>query len=406
MIRWINNYIGTAPWKFAKETTDGEILDVRDLVDGVGNSNELVAEKIKSGVEIIQKRKKLIVCCEYGMSRSNAIAVGIICRIEKITFEQSLKLVISSTKEEQIKLSVLKTIKKIIDQDKRVGEEKRKKILIIDPEDYIGKSLAGLLSFDRFSLFNSKSDFHELMSNPAQLYLVVLEQRIGKIVFVSSGDVVNTNQFIGNLLFIIKNILDVSLEAQCDLIFISTIDVFLGYKKKNLTVKSTTSKKPFGNKGIAYSFAEDLIGYYKNNYKLNVAVLRIPVVYGEHDTKPYFIANFIRKAQLGMEIKIHRYINNLAWVNLIHVKDLAKFILEIIKKKRFGIYNIDGGEGLNTHEISKKIIKFYSSNSKLSFVELENNIVRIKVAGTDISEKLDWKPQENFYNTIKNQIHE
>jgi len=57
MIRWINDYISTAPWKFAKKTPDAVILDVRDLVDGVGNSNELVAEKVKTGVEIIQKQK-------------------------------------------------------------------------------------------------------------------------------------------------------------------------------------------------------------------------------------------------------------------------------------------------------------------------------------------------------------
>jgi len=59
-------------------------------------------------------------------------------------------------------------------------------------------------------------------------------------------------------------------------------------------------------------------------------------------------------------------------------------------------------EVMHTYDISKSIIKFYSSKSKLSFVKLENNLVRIKVAET---KKLDWKPNENFYRTIKNKIH-
>ncbi|HMH23180.1 MAG TPA: NAD-dependent epimerase/dehydratase family protein [Puia sp.] len=406
MIRWITDYVGTAAWEFAKAISDVEILDVRDLVDGIGNPDTLVEEKISLGVEAIQKQKKLIVCCEYGMSRSNAIAVGIICKVENITFNQGLKLVIESTKEDQIKLSVLKTVNKIVAKREPLKGKTRDKVLIIDYEDYIGRQLADQLNSRKALLLNKKPDFRELLSNPALFYLLAVENDIDRIVFVSCDGVINTNEFIGKLLFYLKNVLDVCIEADCDLVFISTFDIFLGYKKKTLAVKPGTIKNPHGNRGIAYSFAEDLIDNYRKNFKLNAAIIRIPVVYGKHTTKPYFITNFIRKAQAGAEIRIHRYKNNLAWVNLIHVNDLAKFIFQLIKRKQVGVYNIDGGERLNTSDISKSVIKAYSSDSKISFVELENDHIRINVNLGQIKRKFGWTPRENFYKTIKKQKHE
>lgn len=405
MIRWITNYLGTAPWRNAKDTPNVEILDVRDLIDDDGNSSKLVAEKIKEGIEVVQKQKKLVVCCEYGMSRSNAIAVGIICSIEKITFNQGLKLVINSTKETQIKLSVLKVVNKITGDNRTLSDEMDEKILVIDYDDYVGKSIAKLLDAEKFILINNKSEPSELFKNPALLYLFIVENNITKIVFISCEGVINTNQFIGNLLFVVKNILDVSIATDCSLFFISTIDVFLGYKKKTLTIKASTRKKPDGNRGIAYSFAEDLISLYQKDYKLNVAILRMPIIYGEHLTKPYFLANFIRKAQSDTEIKTHRYINNLAWVNLVHVNDSAKFILKVIEKEKFGIYNIDGGEKLNTYDISKIILKIYASSSKLTSIKLEKKLVKINIDIKQLTEKIGWQPQENFYKTIKNKIY-
>jgi UDP-glucuronate decarboxylase len=398
MIRWITDYLGTAPWELAKNTTGVKILDVRDLVDATGNSTELVAAKIKAGTELIENGEKLIVCCEYGMSRSNAIAVGILCNIEKLTFNQSLKLVISLTKEEQIKLSVLKSVSQIFAVSEANSQEK--KILVIDYEGYIAKSLMDLSCSNKF-VIPDNFNLDVLLYNPALFYLFVIENNINSIAFISCKGIINTNQFISDLLLIIKNVLDVIVSTNCDLYFISTLDLFLGYDRKSVTIKHNTLKKPHGNKGLAYSLAEDLLLYHKKIYKLNIAIIRIPIVYGYQISKPYFIANFIQKAKSNIDIRIHQYKNNLAWVNLIHVKDVARFILKVIDNKYFEVYHIDGSEKLNTYEISKNIIKMFSSTSNLQFIQMESNIVKINVNMSYLEEELSWKPQENFYKTIK-----
>jgi nucleoside-diphosphate-sugar epimerase len=405
MIRWITHHIGTAPWEQANRIPDVEMLDVRDLVDGAGNPVKLAEEKINAGVAILREKKRLVVCCEFGMSRSNAIAVGILCRMENISFDQGLRLVIDATKEAQIKLSVLKTVKKILNEGEASKRKKAEKVLIIDYEGVIGKELSSHLGRVSALVLDKSADFSGLLGNPALLYLLLEENSIHRIVFIGCAEVINTNEFVGKLLFFLKNVLDTCKEAECGLLFLSTLDVFSGYGKKTVTVKPGSAKRPSGNRGIAYSLAEELLAVYKKESRLEAAVVRIPTVYGAQETKPYFIANFIRKAQSGAEINIHKYRNNLAWVNIIHVNDLVRFISRLLKKRFFGIFNIDSGEELNTLDMVKQIVGIYSSSSKISVIDLENDHPKIKVGLGRIKGELGWRPREKFQLIIKKQKH-
>jgi UDP-glucuronate decarboxylase len=339
------------------------------------------------------------------MSRSNAIAVGIICKSQNIPFKKGLKLVINATKEDQIKLSVLKVIEKIV-SPKEETDKDRTNILLIDHEDFIGRSLINHFDDKECVIINKKSNSGELLKNPALLYLFIIEYDIKKIIFVSGEGVINTNQFIGSLLVTTKNILDVTIETNCDLFFLSSLDVFLGHKMKDLIVGPSTPKEPSGNKGLAYSFAEDLISNYRKSQKLNVTIVRLPMIYGNELDKPYFIANFIKKAKFGINIRVHQYANNLAWVNIIHLHDLAKIVCKIVEQGEYSIYNVDGGESLNSWDISTEISKSYQSSSEISFIKLESNIVKLKVDLSYLKEKFEWQPQENLYQTIKNKTNE
>ena len=78
MIRWITDELGTAPFTDSEISDDLNVLDVRDLVDKHGNSPEATREKIDQGVSLLQQGGRLVVCCDYGISRSNAIAAGIL----------------------------------------------------------------------------------------------------------------------------------------------------------------------------------------------------------------------------------------------------------------------------------------------------------------------------------------
>ena len=68
MIRWITKDLGTAPFTDSEIGDDLNVLDVRDLVDKHGNSAQATREKIDQGVALLQQGRKLVICCDYGIS--------------------------------------------------------------------------------------------------------------------------------------------------------------------------------------------------------------------------------------------------------------------------------------------------------------------------------------------------
>ena len=110
-IRWITPMLGTAAATAAQGIPDISIVDVRDLVDKAGNGSGPVQEKIRQGVELLTQGKRTVVCCDYGMSRSNAVATGILATFEKIGFEKALRRVQEATGEAQIKVEPLNAVR-------------------------------------------------------------------------------------------------------------------------------------------------------------------------------------------------------------------------------------------------------------------------------------------------------
>jgi hypothetical protein len=73
---------------------DFRIVDVRTLVDGENSlfEYELNITRVVSYLEI---GEKVVICCRAGVSRSNAIALGVLVHYFKIEFSQALELITS-----------------------------------------------------------------------------------------------------------------------------------------------------------------------------------------------------------------------------------------------------------------------------------------------------------------------
>jgi hypothetical protein len=77
------------------------VVDVRDLYDGrnsIGknNNNNTLQDyerKIDLAWEMMQKYDRVVVCCVAGTSRSNAIALGVLVKYFKMSFDEAWKLV-------------------------------------------------------------------------------------------------------------------------------------------------------------------------------------------------------------------------------------------------------------------------------------------------------------------------
>ena len=87
-IFWITRKLATTD--LLQETEPGVIiLDVRDLNDGPNNPY-LIVPKIIMGDYIIREGNRLAVRCHGGVSRSNAVAAGIISYQLGLPFEDSI----------------------------------------------------------------------------------------------------------------------------------------------------------------------------------------------------------------------------------------------------------------------------------------------------------------------------
>jgi hypothetical protein len=77
---------------------DFRIIDVRVLLNGEGNNNHHLSEYILNIFRVtsyLEIGEKVVVCSCAGVSRSNAIALGVLVRYFKMDFYRAMDLVIS-----------------------------------------------------------------------------------------------------------------------------------------------------------------------------------------------------------------------------------------------------------------------------------------------------------------------
>ena len=181
MIRWINEKLGTAPASDQSITTEVVVLDVRDLVDKFGNSPAATKEKIEQGLTLLRQGDKVVVCCDYGISRSNAIAAGILSRYSGISLNQAIKQVIHATGEQEIKLEPLRSVRAAL-QDGDAGiVDDAPRILLTGGSGFIGQGLLRELAKRHHVIAPSRCDV-ELTAGALELDLLVKEHRINCVV--------------------------------------------------------------------------------------------------------------------------------------------------------------------------------------------------------------------------------
>ena len=81
MIRWITKTLATGSWEEVKDLPNVHVADVRDMVDKEGNPASLVKSKIEGALSFLTQGKSVVLACDYGISRRNAIAAGVSCEM-------------------------------------------------------------------------------------------------------------------------------------------------------------------------------------------------------------------------------------------------------------------------------------------------------------------------------------
>lgn len=391
MIRWITEELGTAPFTSPEISGELNVLDVRDLVDKHGNSSQATREKIDQGVALLQQGGRLVVCCDYGISRSNAIAAGILSVKSGITLEAAVRQVMRATGEQEIKLDPLRAVRAALSKPEEDSGADEPRVLITGGSGFIGSCLQEVLGDQVYWVAPTRSEA-DLISGALELDLLVKEHRINCIVHLANPRVYTSIQAIGDTVTLLRNVLEVCKENHIRLIYPSGWEVYSGYRSSDLIADESLPAFAKGPYGEAKALCESLIEHHRKLHGLQCGMLRSSPLYGATSDRPKFIYNFIGKALRGETIKTHRYLNGDPKLDLLHVDDFVSAIVSAVRTNFSGTVNIGAGHAVSTKTVAEWIVSKIGSNSVVESRGIEDYVANITMDISSAQQHLSWQP--------------
>lgn len=398
MIRWITDRLGTAPASSEAITDDLARVDVRDLVDKHGNSPDAVRAKIDQGVELLRGGARVVVCCDYGISRSNAVAAGILARAKDMALAEAIRTVTQATGEKEIKLEPLNAVRAALGATRSTSGAVRPRVLVTGGTGFLGRKLVAALD-DAADIVSVGGEI-DLASGALALDLLAQEHGVDQIVHLANPRVFTSNRAMGDTLSMLRNVLDVCRSTGARLIYLSGWEVYSGHDQGELLANERTPMRPKGPYGETKMLCEQLISLQRELYGLDCCIVRSSPVYGAESDKPKFIFNFARKAQDDALIRTHRYRNAFPRLDLLYVDDLMALLRNVVLQRVDGDFNVGGGHLYSTAEIAQMIVAFFGSDSIIEQQQVEDNVTNVMMDSRRARECFGWRPTTRLADMI------
>ncbi len=395
MIRWITDTLGTAAFTDPAVKSVDRVLDVRDLVDKRGNTAFATREKIDQGVALLRQGYRLVICCDYGISRSNAIAAGVLSQFSAISLVEAVQRVIRATGEHEIKLEPLSSVRSALLGGVAETNFGAPRLLLTGGSGFIGGRLRAALG-EKFFWIAPKRNEADLAAGALGLDLLVKEHSIDCIVHLANPRIYTSSRAMGETVTLLRNALEVCRENHIRLIYPSGWEVYSGFRACDFLVDEGAPLYPKGPYGETKMLCEGLIELYRKQYGLRCAILRSSPLYGESSDRPKFLHNFLSKARAGETIRTHRYLNGDPKLDFLHVDDFVAAIVAAIERNFFGTLNIGSGQLVSTREVAEWIVRECSSNSDIESRAIEDRVANIAMDHRRAGMEIGWCPTINW----------
>ena len=400
-IRWITPHLGTGPALQVRQEADMNIIDVRDLVDKAGNRFDAVRQKITEGCDSLQAGKKTVVCCVYGISRSNAVAVGILAMYESIPFEAAVRRVLDATGEKEIKVDPLQAVRQALGVDKKHSHHQKRRVLVTGGNGLIGKLTCRKLA-EEFEVFSPSRNELDLQLGSTQLDLLVGEGEIDCIVHLANPRIFTSNIALGDTLTMLRNVLDVCVARDIKLIYLSSFEVYSGYRTSHLLADESLPLLPKGPYGETKYLAEMLIEHCRRTQGLRCTMLRSSPAYGIGNDRPKFIYTFIDKIKRSQRVVTHRYNNGAPALDLLYIDDLVSALVKAVGSDFSGNLNIGTGVTTSTLEIAEILREFLNGKVDIDSITISGDTACIAMDARLASEKLGWQAAIGIKKGLQN----
>ncbi len=405
-IRWITPLLGTAPALMDGEESGVNIIDVRELVDKPGNTAGAVRQKIVDGCESVRAGKKTVVCCDYGISRSNAVAVGIIAMCESLPFETALRRVLAATGENDIKIDPLRSVRQALGLDgdgnkKKTSGECSTRILVTGGTGHIGRPLELRLA-ERFTVFAPGRTELDVQQGSTQLDLFADEREIDCIIHLANPRVATSNGALGGTLTMLRNVLDVCVTRDIRLVHLSSSEVYAGYRSSALMADESLPLFPKGPYAETKYLCELLIEHSRRAQGLRCALLRSSRVYGgAGSVKPAFIYNFINKIRQSRRVVTHRYTNAVPALDLLYIDDLVTAVVQAADSEFCGNLNVGTGVLTSTRAVAEILRDVLGGRSEIESTLIDGDTCCVAMDAGKARDVLGWQPATGIADGLR-----
>jgi len=395
MINWITKYLGTAAYKNTNDSSGYVRVDVRSLVDRAGNAENEIRPIIENVLNQLRQGNKVVVCCDHGISRSNSIATAVLSIYEKISFFDALRIVMQKTGIKDIRVEVLNAVRRSIGiQDRGMDENNW---LILGGQGRLGRAVIDSVP-DTVTVLAPRKNEINLLDGQILLDIYIKENSIGRVLYFASPHILNINQSVGDSIVMLKNVLDACVSNMTPLLIVSRWEVFSGYKGHDVSLNEESECKPDGVIGYMTYLCESLVLQCSERNSLPIIILRSALLYG-NNMAPNFVNYITSKARCNDVVKIHRYINGYAKVDVLHIDDWLSACFSLLEKNVSGIFHV-GGELMSLHDIASISIKVIGSKSIIKDVEIDDEVACIGLDSAKLLTLTGWHKNNDFSTGI------
>jgi len=390
MIRWIiPDKLGTAPYGDYVTEAKAVEVDARSLVDKYGNSAAALLEKIDQGVRGLRAGQRVVVVCDFGVSRSNTIAAGILARWKNLEIDQAVAEVVSLTGEASIKLDMVEALRGAFGHRHTAG--KRDNILITGTSGFIGAALAKRLT-GRFRLFTPSRNELDLLGPSTALDSYCRQHEIGRIVHFAYPRIYTNNEAMGESLRMLRNIMDACKIGGMHLILPSSWVVFSGYRTSGMIADGGTTARPRGVYGETKFLEESLVRSAIDNGELSATIIRLSPVFGAGSLRPRLIRFAHQYLLDGRTIITHRYRNGLPKLQLLFVDDAVSGIAAIVDRGTSPVYQLGGTAAYEPSAIIDVIAKLIHRNAAIEETAINDDTANVFLDCSLVEQELGWRP--------------
>ena len=404
-IRWITPLLGTAPADFVRQVSNVFVIDVRELVDKAGNDTDAVKEKIIDGAHRLTLGERIVVCCDYGISRSNAVAAGIVAVHQNISLDAAIRIVQAATGEFEIKFEPLNAVRRAIGESPKAKRSKSTRtVLVTGSGGFIGAATCNHLR----GLYKVVAPIREqldLLRGSTLLGVLARESQVDYIVHLANPRVYTSNAAMGATLTMLRNVLDVCVNDDIPLIYLSSGEVYSGYSG-SIQANELTPLNPRGPFGETKYLAEQLIEHVRRTTHLRCGILRCSPVYGDGGSRPKFLRRFAKLAAAAQPIVTHRYCTGEPALDLLHLDDCVAALASAIGQNFCGTANIGTGVLTSTRSIAQSLTNTFGTTAKLRYLPIDGSFASIEMDCRHASEVLGWKPNVDFPTGLRRFLNE